>query len=95
MVKMICYRAKTAFANRLAPFYSKARDEIRSLVKSIIKQQIDLRPDYQNNTLEVLLYPLANRRSYKAVQWVMDTLNRTETKYPGTHLKLIYKIATF
>lgn len=94
IVKMICYRAETAFASLLAPHFSRSRDEIRALVKSVIMQAIDLQPDYKNGKLEITLYPLANRRSNQAVGKIIDTLNQTKTKYPGTDLVLFYKIAT-
>lgn len=94
IVKMICYRTETALANLLAPHLERSRDEIRALVKSITMLNIDLYPDYQNNTLEITLYPLANKRSNEAVRKIIDTLNLTKTKYPGTDLVLVYKIAT-
>ena len=94
ILKMICYRAETALVNLLTPHYARSRDEIRALAKSIIMKHIDLNPDYQNNVLEVTLYPLANKRSNDAVGNIIDALNKTQTKYPGTELILFYKSAT-
>ncbi len=94
IVKMICYRAETAMANLLAPHFTRSRDEVRALVKSIISRQIDMHPDYDNGTLEITLYPLSNNRSNEAVSKILETLNRTQTKYPGTDLVLLYKTAT-
>ena len=94
IVKMICYRAETAMANLLAPHFTRSRDEVRALVKSIISRQIDMHPDYDNGTLEITLYPLSNNRSNEAVSKILETLNRTQTKYPGTDLVLFYKTAT-
>jgi hypothetical protein len=94
-VKMICFRAETAFSNQLAPHYKRAEDEIRMLVKAIINQTIDLLPDYPNNQLIVTLYPLANQRSNEAIRNVIDTINQSQTRYPGTALNLHFKIATF
>ena len=84
IVKIICYRSETALANLIAPHFTRSRDEIRALIKSIIMRPIDLYPDYRNNKLEVTLYPLANRRSNEAVKKIIDTINCTNTKYPGT-----------
>ncbi len=36
IIKMICYRSETAFANLMAPYYKKSVNEIRALVKKII-----------------------------------------------------------
>jgi len=89
IVKMICYRAETAMANLLAPHFTRSRDEVRALVKSIISRQIDMHPDYDNGTLEITLYPLSNNRNNEAVSKILETLNRTQTKYPGTDLVLL------
>jgi hypothetical protein len=42
IVKMICYRAETELANLLANNYIRSDNEIRTLVKAIIKQPVDL-----------------------------------------------------
>jgi hypothetical protein len=94
IIKMICYRAETSFANLLANQFVRSDDEIRALVKAICKQTIDLYPNYQKNELTVTLYPLANHRSLKAVENVIDALNQSHTLYPGTALVMHFKIAT-
>jgi hypothetical protein len=94
IIKMICYRAETAFANILSKHYRRSYDEIRTLVKAIINQTIDLIPDCQNNELNIYLYPLANERSNQAVRMVIDAINQTNTIYPGTNLVMRFKIAT-
>jgi len=95
IIKMICYRADTAFANILAPYYNKSNNEIRALVKSIIFSKADLEPDYINNTLTVTLYSLAAPRDNNAVKNICELLNDTETVFPGTNLMMVYKSATF
>ena len=56
ILKMICYRAESSFANLLAPHYKKSINEKRALTKKIITTPIDLQPDYPNNKLYVTLY---------------------------------------
>ncbi|GHT40177.1 hypothetical protein FACS189437_05420 [Bacteroidia bacterium] len=94
IIKMICYRAETAFANSLAPHYKRSFDEIRTLVKAIINQTVDLLPDYQKNEMNITLYPLANQRSNQAVKNIIETINFNNTIYPGTNLVMKFKIAT-
>jgi hypothetical protein len=94
IVKMICFRAETQLAGKLAPYFARSRDEIRALVKSIIMLTIDLYSDYQNNKIEITLYPLANKRAYYALESIIYVINQTNTKYPGTELTLFYKITT-
>jgi hypothetical protein len=40
IIKMICYRAETAFAHLLAPHYCRDQDEIRALVKQLLCCQL-------------------------------------------------------
>jgi len=50
--------------------------------------------DRNKEQLNITLYPLANQRSNLAVSNICETINQTNTKYPGTNLRLCYKIAT-
>jgi hypothetical protein len=94
IIKMICYRAETALAAVLSPHYKRTEDEIRMLVKAIINTPIDMEVDRENEELKITLYPLANQRSNEAVSKICDTVNATNTIYPETNLRLIFKIAT-
>jgi hypothetical protein len=94
IIKIICYRAETAIANLLAPYYRKSSDEIRALVKSIIFAKADLYPNYQTNTLTVRLNSLATPRDNYTVREICQTINDYEAVFPGTKLKLVYKTAT-
>jgi hypothetical protein len=94
IIKMICYRAETAFANMLAIDYKKKTNEIRALVKSIIFTKADLMPNYKSNTLTITLYALATKRDNNAIENICQLLNDTETIYSGSNLKLVYKTAT-
>jgi len=64
------------------------------LVKSIINTPIDMQVDKENDELKITLYPLANQRSNEAVSKICETINKTNTIFPGSNLRLIYKIAT-
>lgn len=93
IIKMICYRAETAVANELAADLYNAKDEKRMLVKQIIQNNADLLPDHENKTLTVLLHTLSAPRFNQAAAKLATTLNQTETIFPGTDLKLIFKIS--
>ncbi|MFH0864815.1 MAG: hypothetical protein V1904_01380 [Bacteroidota bacterium] len=95
VIKMICYRAESAVANWSIPFLSKADDEKRMLVKQIICANADLTPDYENNTLTISLHSLSAPRFNIAAFELSKLLNETETVFPGTNLRLIYKITAF
>jgi hypothetical protein len=94
IIKMICYRAETAICLLLnSEIYTK-QDEIRLLVKSFIKTKGDLLPDYKQNTLTIKLYTQSTPRNNQALEELCEILTDSETIYPGTELRLIYKLAT-
>ncbi len=94
IVKMICYRAETAFVNLISPVYKRSGDEKRSLAKNIIFTKADIEPDYKAKTLTITLYSLSRPRDNEAVSQICNQLNKTETEFPGTDLRVIYKTAT-
>jgi len=91
---MICYRAETALANKLAPHFSRSDDEIRALVKAITHLSIDILTDTENAILNITLYPLSNLRSHNALANIINDINATNTVYPGTMLIMKFEIAT-
>jgi hypothetical protein len=92
IIKMICYRAETALASKLTPHYKRAEHEIRALVKSITQTTINMEVDHQKELLTITLYPLSNQRSVEAVRNICDTVNEMQTIYPGTNLKMYFKV---
>ncbi len=94
IIKMICYRAETSFSILLSANYKKKTNQMRELTKRLIKTKANIIPDYKNETLTIELYSLSNPRDNKAAKEVCQILNDSETKFPKTNLKLIYKFAT-
>lgn len=94
IIKMICYRAETTLATLLPPSFRKTKNERRAFIKSIIKRKADIVPDYKNKTLTVELYSMSTPRENDAVQEICSLLNDSETLFPATDMRLIYKIAT-
>lgn len=94
IIKMICYRAETTVSLLLKDETYKKQEETRSLVKSIIKSKGDILPDYQQKTLTIKLYTLSTPRDNRALEKLCELLTGSETIYPGTELRLIYKLAT-
>lgn len=90
MIKMICYRAETTISLMLnSEMYAK-QEEIRSLVKSIVKSRGNIRPDYQQKTLTIEMYTQPSPRNNRALEKLCELLTDSETIYPGTELRLIY-----
>lgn len=91
IIKMICYRAETAVANELMANLVNAKDQKRMLVKQIIQNNADLIADYDKKTLTVVLHSLSAPRFNEEAHKLAQLLNQTETIFPGSDLKLIFK----
>ena len=56
--------------------------------------EADLLPDEAAGTLTVRLHHLTNGASDEAARYLADQLNATESAYPGTNLRLVYKLVS-
>jgi hypothetical protein len=93
-IKMIAYRAETAMANILQQTKIKP-DERRGFLRSIYQLEADLIPNYDENTLIINLHHLASHAYDKALQILCDEFNQTNTIFPGSSFKIIYKLGSF
>jgi len=94
VMKMICYRAETAFAGLIGQYFQRKDEEGRMLTKAIIQADADLLPDYKNRTLTITLHTLSTKRANHAASKMCQLLNEAELNYPGTNLKLVYRTTT-
>ena len=88
---MICYRAETALAEQLTPFFARAKEEKRMLIKQIFNTSADVTPDENEQTLTINLYSLSTPRANLATEKLCALLNDTQTIFPGTNYKMIFK----
>jgi hypothetical protein len=66
--------------------------ETRAVLREIFSADADLIPDEAAGTLTVQLHHLSNHSSDEIARNLAKELNETETVYPGTNLRLIYKL---
>jgi transposase len=90
-VKLVAYRAETAMSNLLRDSLRR-QDDSRSLVRDLLRSDADLIPHPDTNVLEVRVHTLANPRSNRAIQHLLDHLNAAECTYPGTDFRLTYSL---
>jgi len=64
----------------------------RRLLQSLFTTEADLLPDLENKTLTVRLHHMANRQSDEVMRKLCEELNQTETVFPDTDLKMIFKL---
>ncbi len=92
MIKIVAYRAETAISQVLAEKINlHHRDEARGLARQVFQSDVNLRPDHEAGTLTVELHGMSTPRDNAAVEHLCRQLNETQTQYPGTNLRLIYK----
>jgi hypothetical protein len=90
-VKLVCYRAETAMSNLLCETLRR-QDDSRSLLRDLLRSDADIVPNCHTKVLEVRLHTLANPRSNRAIQHLLDHLNAAECTYPGTEFRLTYSL---
>ena len=92
-IKMISYRAETSMVSILREKLSRA-DDARSLLRQIYDTEVDLVPDLQACTLTVRLHHLTQAAHDEVVRHLCEQLNETETIFPDTQLRLLFKVGS-
>ncbi len=92
-IKMICYRAETAMANTISVVMSSP-EEARAKIRQILNTEVNLKPDKKNNILYVYLHHLNNQQTDRIAAHLCGRLNETETIFPGTEMRIIYKLVS-
>ena len=92
-IKMISYRAETSMVGILREKMSRA-DDARALLRQIYDTACDLAPDLQANTLTVTLHHLTQAAHDQALRHLCDQLNETETIFPDSRLRLLFKVGS-
>jgi len=90
-IKLIAYRAETARVGTAREALAR-HDDGRALVRELMRSPADLYPDLQAKTLTVRLHPLPSRLQDQAVRHLAEELTATETVFPGTDLRLVFKL---
>lgn len=70
------------------------RSDARALIRDLLRSDADINPEEGPGVLEVRLHTLANPRSNRAIQHLLDHLNAAECVYPGTNLRLTYTLSS-
>ncbi len=90
-VKLISYRAETALTRIVREALAR-EDDARSLVRDLFRSEADLSPDTKAGVLKIGVHAMANPRSNRAIDHLLGELNAAELTYPGTTLKLVYRL---
>lgn len=89
-IKMIAYRAESALAGEARETLARTEDA-RALMRRLFITPANLRPDYAAQTLTVELHRFGSALQDATIAQLCETLTATETNFPTTNLRLIYR----
>ena len=89
-IKMIAYRAESALAGELREHLQR-EDDTRALLRRVFLTPANLHPDAGRKILVVELHRLGSPLQDAAVGKLCEELTATETCFPTTDLKLVYR----
>ncbi|MGH8567234.1 MAG: putative transposase [Gammaproteobacteria bacterium] len=93
-IKLTAYRAESALARLVEPFFNRHEEEARKLLKTIFNATADVIPDHRAGELRVRFHGLANPRSTRALCDLCEIVNQSATVYPDTGLRLVFEAPT-
>ena len=89
-IKMISYRTETCMAGIIMKECGTL-GAARALLRDVFSSEADLIPDPSKKTLTVRLHNLSTRAMDQKLDVLLEFLNKTKSKYPGTNLVLNYQ----
>jgi len=90
-IKLTAYRAESALARLVEPFFKRHEDEARKFLKSVFRATADIIPDPRNRRLTVRFHGLANPRATRALGELCALINEDALLYPGSDLRLHFE----
>jgi hypothetical protein len=91
ILKMVAYQIEGALVELLRPHYARTEDEGRTLIQTALRSSASI--EQTEKELHVKLSPLSSTHRSKAIALVCDTLNKTETIFPGTDLRIRFSVS--
>lgn len=89
-IKMIAYRAESTLAGEARETLARS-DDARALLRRLFLTPANLRPNYTEQTLTVELHRFGSPLQDATVAQLCETLTATETCFPTTTLRLVYR----
>lgn len=91
VLKLVAYQIESDLVNLIRPHYARTEDEGRRLVQTALQCTAAVEPT--DSELRITLAPLSSSHRSQAVAALCETLNKTETRFPGTDLRLRFSVA--
>ena len=89
-LKMLAYQAESDLVAQVAPHYKRSDDEGRRLVLAALQSAADI--EVAEGELRVTLAQQSSPHRSRAIAELCKILDDTETRFPGTKLRLRYAV---
>jgi hypothetical protein len=90
VLKMVAYRIESDLLALIRPHYKRAEDEGRTLVQMALQDTAAIQPT--KDELRITLAPLSSSHRSRALEALCEALNKTNTLFPGTSLRMNYSV---
>lgn len=91
VLKLVAYQIESDLVNLIRPHYARTEDEGRTLIQTALRSAAALEPT--DKELRITLAPLSSSHRSQAVAALCETLNTTDTRFPGTNLLMRFSVA--
>jgi hypothetical protein len=70
------------------------KDDAQALIRDLCQSEVDILPDLNAGILTIQVHHMANPRSNFAIEHLLHNLNDAVFNYPGTNLRLHYRMVS-
>jgi DNA-binding CsgD family transcriptional regulator len=91
ILKMIAYQMESDLVELVRPHYKRVEDEGRTFIQSALQDMADIEPTVDQ--LRITLAPLSSPHRSRVLEALCEELNKANTLFPGTHLRMRYSVA--
>lgn len=91
VLKMIAYQMESDLVELVRPYYKRVEDEGRTLIQSALQDTADIEPT--DDQLRITLASLSSPHRSRVLETLCEVLNKTNTVFPGTQLRMRYSVA--
>jgi hypothetical protein len=86
ILKMVAYQIESDLVGQIRSLYPRADDEGRTFIQAALQSTAAIEPS--KTELHVKIAPLSSPHRSKALAALCETLNQTNTQFPGTELTM-------
>ena len=91
VLKMVAYQIESDLVELVRPSYKRVEDEGRTFIQTALQDTADIEPT--DDQLRITLAPLSSPHRSRVLEALCAALNKTNTLFPGTQLRMYYSVA--